>query len=205
MNKFAGLAAAVALLFVGSNASAAITYVANRALGSGSIDLSITTDGTLGDLAAANFLDWTIMINTGVETATLHGPPSSTAGVYLANFLGMGSAVTATSTDLFYNFSLSGSLFQFYQDYGDGNYGTYCLQLFNCVIYEPGVASEQIRIVHPGSISSFTSQAYTGNQIIGSVAPTGPGPVPEPATWAMMILGFGAAGSLLRRRRVVPA
>jgi hypothetical protein len=25
--------------------------------------------------------------------------------------------------------------------------------------------------------------------------------VPEPATWAMMILGFGAAGSAIRSRR----
>lgn len=32
-----------------------------------------------------------------------------------------------------------------------------------------------------------------------------PGGVPEPATWSMMILGFGAAGSLLRRRRSVVA
>ena len=30
-------------------------------------------------------------------------------------------------------------------------------------------------------------------------------PVPEPSTWAMMILGFGAAGSILRRQRRVPA
>jgi hypothetical protein len=30
-------------------------------------------------------------------------------------------------------------------------------------------------------------------------------PVPEPSTWAMMILGFGAAGALLRRRRLVTA
>jgi hypothetical protein len=29
----------------------------------------------------------------------------------------------------------------------------------------------------------------------------GQGGVPEPATWAMMILGFGAAGTVLRRRR----
>ena len=29
--------------------------------------------------------------------------------------------------------------------------------------------------------------------------------VPEPATWAMMILGFGYMGALLRRRRTVPA
>jgi PEP-CTERM motif-containing protein len=30
------------------------------------------------------------------------------------------------------------------------------------------------------------------------------GAVPEPGTWAMMLLGFGAAGSALRRRRRVP-
>lgn len=32
-----------------------------------------------------------------------------------------------------------------------------------------------------------------------------PTAVPEPSTWAMMILGFGAAGSLIRRRRMVRA
>jgi hypothetical protein len=31
------------------------------------------------------------------------------------------------------------------------------------------------------------------------------GAVPEPATWAMMILGFGAAGAMLRRRRTAIA
>jgi hypothetical protein len=27
--------------------------------------------------------------------------------------------------------------------------------------------------------------------------------VPEPVTWSLMILGFGMAGSMLRRRRAV--
>lgn len=31
------------------------------------------------------------------------------------------------------------------------------------------------------------------------------GAIPEPATWALMIMGFGAAGSMLRRRRMVAA
>jgi hypothetical protein len=33
----------------------------------------------------------------------------------------------------------------------------------------------------------------------------GPGGVPEPATWAMLIAGFGLVGATLRRRRAVPA
>jgi len=37
--------------------------------------------------------------------------------------------------------------------------------------------------------------------VFGAPSPTSGGAVPEPATWAMMILGFGAAGSVLRRRR----
>ncbi|PZQ58473.1 MAG: hypothetical protein DI570_17805 [Phenylobacterium zucineum] len=32
-----------------------------------------------------------------------------------------------------------------------------------------------------------------------------PGGVPEPATWAMMILGFGATGAMVRRRRAALA
>jgi hypothetical protein len=31
------------------------------------------------------------------------------------------------------------------------------------------------------------------------------GAVPEPATWALMIIGFGAAGSTIRRRKAVMA
>ena len=33
----------------------------------------------------------------------------------------------------------------------------------------------------------------------------GVAPIPEPATWALMILGFGAAGGMLRYQRRHPA
>ncbi len=41
--------------------------------------------------------------------------------------------------------------------------------------------------------STFTNYAFTGSA------------TPEPATWAMMIIGFGAAGSMIRRRKAVIA
>jgi hypothetical protein len=40
---------------------------------------------------------------------------------------------------------------------------------------------------------------------VRAIGGTDPSPIPEPATWAMLIVGFGAAGSLIRRRRALPA
>ena len=42
-----------------------------------------------------------------------------------------------------------------------------------------------------------------GNAGLGQLSVTSSGviPVPEPSTWALMILGFGSAGAMLRRRR----
>ncbi len=41
------------------------------------------------------------------------------------------------------------------------------------------------------------TSAFGGGEIRGQLAP-----IPEPATWAMMLAGFGLAGAALRRRRV---
>jgi hypothetical protein len=38
-----------------------------------------------------------------------------------------------------------------------------------------------------------------------NVAPERSGAVPEPGTWALMILGFGGAGAVLRRRKTLAA
>jgi hypothetical protein len=45
--------------------------------------------------------------------------------------------------------------------------------------------------------------AYGLDKALGGGAPVGG--VPEPATWAMMLVGFGAAGAALRRRRIAVA
>ncbi|MBW6527634.1 PEPxxWA-CTERM sorting domain-containing protein [Sphingomonas sp. RHCKR7] len=50
---------------------------------------------------------------------------------------------------------------------------------------------------------ALSSLGNTPRQLFGIAV----APVPEPATWAMMILGFGAVGYTMRRRtaRVRPA
>jgi hypothetical protein len=48
-----------------------------------------------------------------------------------------------------------------------------------------------------GCVSSLGACDFSRYQLIYTYAPGG---VPEPATWAMLILGFGAIGSVMRRR-----
>ena len=47
------------------------------------------------------------------------------------------------------------------------------------------------------------NQTGYDNITFGSERPGNGNPVPEPATWALMISGFGMAGAMLRRRRAL--
>lgn len=49
------------------------------------------------------------------------------------------------------------------------------------------------------------STSYGVDAVGLSVTPGGAGPVPEPASWALMIAGFGLAGAAVRRRRALTA
>ena len=73
-----------------------------------------------------------------------------------------------------------------------------------------GVAAENLTA--PGTSVSLYSQALqgelpsgTGGQFVYPPSVPQTGAVPEPATWAMMIGGFGLIGSLARRRTLRPA
>lgn len=57
-----------------------------------------------------------------------------------------------------------------------------------------------------GSLQAFVGASGTDNvgPLLDNFGLVSIG-VPEPATWAMMIMGFGAAGSMIRRRRAVIA
>ena len=72
-------------------------------------------------------------------------------------------------------------------------------------IYAPGTTFSQIGDQVALGLSQSFGYSVAGGPSYGSdyLGIITLGGVPEPATWAMMILGFGAAGSMLRSRRRV--
>lgn len=76
------------------------------------------------------------------------------------------------------------------QIYGRGDCCT-SRDLYDVTIYGAGDT-----VLFSGRLDART----TGNDSLSFDAPTGG--VPEPSSWALMILGFGGAGALLRRRRL---
>lgn len=67
-----------------------------------------------------------------------------------------------------------------------------------------GLGGAEGAVIDPLTGDFLFSTFGGGNQVVvisGFVAPPTQGGVPEPATWAMMISGFGLVGGAMRRRR----
>ena len=191
MHKFVRFAAACALLLAASSVNAA-TYVASRAVGAGSVNLSITTDNTMGVLGVGNILDWKIAVSDGTNSFVFQGPGGANNSTY---HIEGGQGLTATATDLTFDFgrtsdSAAGFVGPRYSTY---YYGWQAKPW----IFNGGPAEA----MHVGTFNNVQHQPYSGIQIIASVAPTGG--VPEASVWALMIAGFGVVGGALRRRRHV--
>jgi hypothetical protein len=56
---------------------------------------------------------------------------------------------------------------------------------------------------YAGSFDLASLMVWQDGELIISPTPASTVPLPEPATWALMIAGFGMAGAALRRRRPV--
>lgn len=80
--------------------------------------------------------------------------------------------------------------------------------LFNSAIagltYNPAVTfsgNNRLNLSQSLSYSVAGGQAFYGSARLGTFSTAAVAAVPEPATWAMMLIGFGAMGVSLRRRR----
>ncbi len=167
--------------------ASATTYIGTRTIGTGSVNISITTDNTVGALTAANILSYTInLINTDA-TFTLTQSNSSK--------LISGNAFSATANNLLFDFQAPG--FALFQAPSIGSSATfYCLQGqgSSSVCFDTLGAGEAVD-AHNNFI--FSRVVRTGFQVIASAAA-----VPEPATWGLMILGFGMIGAASRSRKI---
>ena len=116
-----------------------------------------------------------------ISNSTLDGGNSSNHG-----FASLGSLPAGSVAYL--NNGTSGNIVDFSYDFGAGS------------VYYSSIPLD-FYLNGGGSNGASFRNIYTPN-VIAQAASLGAA-VPEPATWTMMIIGFGAAGSMIRRRKAV--
>ncbi|HXE63460.1 MAG TPA: PEP-CTERM sorting domain-containing protein [Bryobacteraceae bacterium] len=177
------------LLFCAALCSASsITYDVDWTVGNGTLTGEITTDGTIG--AFNNRLQITgfdLTVNDGVRTDEI----SSDNGAGAA-FFGSAADLTATATDLTYDFGPGSDALLFMYDI-DGNGGT-----FVCISQTAGCTGtgNGISIGAGSGGDQFANIQYlplSGSHVIATVA-AAPNGTPEPSTLALIGAGFSVLG-----------
>jgi hypothetical protein len=172
-------------------------------LGAVAVAAVLTTGGVASAATTFNTIDQTVLDATGTEN---FGATIDSTGVFNHAFSfttvgsndASGSVITIRTIkglkDLdFTSIDLDG-LFAFTPDFGaPGHEPNESWSLFTALI---GAGVHTIN-VHGTVIatSSVDAASYGGTINLSAVA------VPEPGTWALMIMGFGGAGAMLRSRR----
>jgi hypothetical protein len=182
--KSALLGAAVAIFTVASAANAT-TYTSNESFGGAVVNLSITTDGATGILSQSDITSWSIAITDSAASVVL----DPTSGQVLLT----GSVLSATSTDLYFNFSssLDYSGLLIFENASIGDNGPFwCATNGGCY----GESFPAIGVSTVYGESPIEQFGLAGNTVIASSG------VPETSTWVMMLAGFAGLGFLGYRR-----
>ena len=168
-----------------------LVFVPQGFAGAGSMKLLSYNNGNFSNGTLTPDGNGTFSITSGAPIVTLAGGPEGAAYVSGANagFGGFDSMLVS--------------------EYGVGKVGVYQIDANGNPIvstrqdFLTGLSGAEGALIDPltGDFIFSTFGANNGIFVIsGFVAPPQPGAVPEPATWAMMLLGFGALGGMLRRR-----
>jgi hypothetical protein len=185
---------AMAFAFAGASARADIVYTATRGVGSGTVNISITTDGTLGALATANILDWTISMVDGLDSFTLLGPLSGSNSQVLIG----GAALTATAVDLLFDYDAVGNNYGLFQSPTIGS-----AQLFYSFQTNGGFDfGGPAEAIDPRTNFTYVKSARSGTQVIASAATVVATPEPSAIGLALSgLIGIGGYGAMRRARR----
>ncbi|WP_237219995.1 PEPxxWA-CTERM sorting domain-containing protein [Sphingomonas arenae] len=208
MKKFCYAMAAAAALTVGSAANAAINVTfddGNGGLSAGEVSYATFDPGSTGGVTGSGYI-----IQSGSNSSGADPAVGGQGDPYLS-VLGGGNA----------NFTFEGGLSSLGLDYGSADaYNTFVLFLSDGTTANY-TGSDLINIgtadgnqTEPRTNGRLTFTTSDGVFITGLRLLSGQNSlevdnlgvvsaVPEPGTWAMMLLGFGAIGFSMRRRRQV--
>jgi PEP-CTERM motif len=151
---------------------------------------TITTNGALGVLSQADIVSADITVTDPFASAVLTGP-----------IVVIGSALTATASGLFFNYSAGDN-----NGFGVNDSGfdsSYCVATNPSCIGDHGPPTDFELVIVQGDF--HIGPTLTDDVQIATAIPAAP--IPEPATWAMMLAGFAGLGyaGYRRLRSVVTA
>lgn len=207
------IAAAAVLLFAASSASAA-ELVTNGDFASGLAGWTVsTTPNGVANATPASFdvtgsgSQTAARLNVGVAVFDFDVPPAG--GGLVQTFVSAGgqgvfnASIAAQGGQQFTN--LDGGTFSVWlngiekDSFAAGQIGPLAIIRSTLSFSDTLLAGSntiELRVVRPYTANNDTPfQYFTSVSLLGAA-------VPEPANWAMMILGFGLVGATLRRRRV---
>ena len=160
----------------------ATVYVGSHTIADATVGVSLTTDGTIGVLSKPNITAWSFTLTNPGGTVTLDN--SNSNFTYLS-----GTSFQATATDIVFDYTVAGHMQ--WDRFGLGFSDAICFDSpgapFTCISNPPA----ETVVVH----GVLSNGPRSGRFVLGTAAN-----VPEPATWALMIGGFGLVGAATRRR-----
>lgn len=170
--------------------------------------LSATLALTLSSISATTFLfDYTLTNTSSAANARVSG----------IGFDVDPNVLNVASTGVFDSGSLGGFTASFISEtcFSGGNENNCPQGAGNSGVFAGTPGSGTLSLIYDDAPDSVTLsnfldryQGFNVNGVTSAVGQGTPGrgggtppPVPEPATWAMMLLGFGAIGALMRRKQ----
>jgi hypothetical protein len=173
---FAGIVSALV-----ATAASAQTFIGVQTTGAYTANYSFTIDGTLGAITSDNITAWTVGLSDGQTNKSFSNNDGE-----LEYF---GNEMSSNGDQLLWNYGSSG-----YALFWNSDYTSFlCFQSAGCVDSKGGADIVQWAGMQQRGLVREAGNQAIANRVVASV--------PEPGTWAMMIIGFGGIGYSMRRRR----